>query len=155
MAFDVVGDSFTKRNNAVPSTLFPAHPAMVVPETRRSGPAPSTWCASTASGRSTGRPGTTWWPAGSPRCWPIPSVGDVEIWELRNPSGGWHHPLHVHFVDFRILSRNGRPPLPYEVGPKDVAFLGENETVQVLIKFEGGGASTWCTATTWSTRTTT
>ncbi len=62
----------------------------------------------------------------------------VEVWELRNPSGGWHHPAHVHLVDFKISSRNGRAPLPYEVGPKDVVYLGENESVRVIIKFDGG-----------------
>ena len=59
----------------------------------------------------------------------------VEIWELSNPSGGWFHPLHIHLVDGRILDRNGKPPFPYERGPKDVFYLGENETVRVLIRF--------------------
>ena len=67
-----------------------------------------------------------------------PARDDVEIWELTNPSGGWHHPAHIHFIDFRVLSRNGKPPLPHERGRKDVVFLGENETVRVLIKFEKG-----------------
>ena len=39
-----------------------------------------------------------------------PQPGDVEIWEVENKSGGWFHPLHIHFVDFQVLSRNGRPP---------------------------------------------
>ena len=39
-----------------------------------------------------------------------PGLGDVEIWELREPSGGWFHPVHIHLVDFKILDRNGRPP---------------------------------------------
>ena len=38
-----------------------------------------------------------------------PATDDVEVWEFRNDSGGWHHPLHIHLVDFRILDRNGRP----------------------------------------------
>ena len=65
-------------------------------------------------------------------------ANDVEIWELRNTSGGWHHPAHVHLVDFKISSRNGQPAMPYEAGPKDVVYLGENETVRLLIKFDGG-----------------
>ncbi|HEX2175210.1 MAG TPA: multicopper oxidase domain-containing protein [Nocardioidaceae bacterium] len=64
-----------------------------------------------------------------------PDVGDVEIWELENRSGGWFHPLHIHLVDFRILDRNGRPPFDYERGPKDVAYVGENETVRVIMRF--------------------
>jgi spore coat protein A, manganese oxidase len=67
-----------------------------------------------------------------------PRMNDTEIWELRNPSGGWHHPLHIHFIDFKVLTRNGAPPMPYELGAKDVVFLGENESVRVLIKFEKG-----------------
>ncbi|AUI49638.1 Multicopper oxidase with three cupredoxin domains (includes cell division protein FtsP and spore coat protein CotA) [Arthrobacter crystallopoietes] len=65
-----------------------------------------------------------------------PDLGDVEIWEMENSSGGWFHPVHIHLVDFQILSRNGRAPFPYEKGPKDVVYLGEGETVRVLMKFE-------------------
>ncbi|KAK8045866.1 hypothetical protein PG996_013930 [Apiospora saccharicola] len=31
--------------------------------------------------------------------------GTVEVWELENASPGWTHPIHVHLVDFRVLSR--------------------------------------------------
>ncbi|KAF2275287.1 bilirubin oxidase [Westerdykella ornata] len=62
--------------------------------------------------------------------------GKVEIWELENGSGGWTHPIHVHLVDFRVLSRtnadNGRQVLPYEsAGLKDVVWLARHETVLV------------------------
>ena len=39
---------------------------------------------------------------------------DTEIWELKNKSGGWYHPVHIHLIDFKILDRNGKPPFPYE-----------------------------------------
>lgn len=64
-----------------------------------------------------------------------PGLNDVEIWELENKSGGWFHPVHMHLIDFKILSRNGRAPHPWERGPKDVAYIGEGETVRVLMKF--------------------
>jgi FtsP/CotA-like multicopper oxidase with cupredoxin domain len=64
-----------------------------------------------------------------------PDLGGTEIWELTNHSGGWFHPVHIHLIDFKILSRNGRPPFDFERGPKDVAYVGENETVRVLCKF--------------------
>jgi FtsP/CotA-like multicopper oxidase with cupredoxin domain len=64
-----------------------------------------------------------------------PKLGDVEIWELVNKSGGWFHPIHIHLVDFKILDRNGRPPFAFELGPKDVAYVGENESVRVLARF--------------------
>lgn len=64
-----------------------------------------------------------------------PGLGDVEVWTLQNNAGGWFHPVHIHLVDFRILSRNGRPPFDYEQGPKDVAYVGPNETVEVVMRF--------------------
>jgi spore coat protein A, manganese oxidase len=64
-----------------------------------------------------------------------PGLNDVEIWELSNPHGGWFHPVHIHLIDFKILDRNGRPPFDYERGPKDVAYVGENETVRVIARF--------------------
>jgi hypothetical protein len=100
-----------------------------------------------------------------------PAPGAFEIWEIANPSGGWFHPFHIHLVDFRIIDRNGKPPFPYELGPKDTVYVGENEAVRLPVKLRGpaGGAenprrrpatrntgSAWaatrCTATTWSTR---
>lgn len=58
--------------------------------------------------------------------------GKVEIWKLVNKSGGWTHPIHVHLVDFRVLSRTGRGVEPYEsAGLKDVVWLGKNEEVIV------------------------
>ena len=65
-----------------------------------------------------------------------PGLGDVEIWELVNPGGGWFHPVHIHLVDFKVLDRNGRPPEPYEQGPKDVVYVGESEKVRVIMRFE-------------------
>jgi hypothetical protein len=64
-----------------------------------------------------------------------PDLDDVEIWTIENSSGGWNHPLHIHLVDFQILSRNGKPPFDYEMGPKDVVYMGEDETVEVIMRF--------------------
>jgi FtsP/CotA-like multicopper oxidase with cupredoxin domain len=65
-----------------------------------------------------------------------PSLNDVEIWEIENSSGGWFHPVHIHLVDFQVLARNGKPPRPEEKGPKDVVYIGESETVRLLVRFE-------------------
>ena len=138
MAFDVTDMPFSTRNNAIPASLFPNHPAMTVPESaavrerrfdlvRENGQwtiNEKTWDDVVASGFTS--------------VLADPRIDDVEIWELRNLSGGWHHPVHIHFIDFRVLSRNGRPAMPHERGPKDVVYLGENEVVKVLIKFEQG-----------------
>jgi len=64
-----------------------------------------------------------------------PEPNSIEVWDFVNKSGGWFHPIHVHLVDFRIVSRNGQAPFAYENGPKDVAYVGENETVRVVAKF--------------------
>jgi FtsP/CotA-like multicopper oxidase with cupredoxin domain len=64
-----------------------------------------------------------------------PQVDDVETWEVENKSGGWFHPLHIHLVDFQVLTRNGKPAPAQEKGPKDVVYIGENETVRLLMKF--------------------
>jgi spore coat protein A, manganese oxidase len=64
-----------------------------------------------------------------------PRLGATEVWNLENESGGWFHPLHIHLIDFKILSRNGRPPFDYERGPKDVAYIGEQERVRVIARF--------------------
>ena len=59
----------------------------------------------------------------------------VEEWEFENKSGGWFHPMHIHLIDFKILSRNGKAPFPYEAGPKDTVYVGEGEKVKVLMRF--------------------
>ncbi|KAI4953928.1 hypothetical protein J4E91_002777 [Alternaria rosae] len=67
-----------------------------------------------------------------------PQRGAVEVWELENSSGGWSHPVHIHLVDFQILSRTGgkRSVLPYErEALKDVVLLGTNEKVTVIARY--------------------
>ena len=68
----------------------------------------------------------------------------VQVWEIENRSGGWFHPLHIHLVDFKILSRNGKPAFDWEQGPKDVVYIGEDEKVRLAMRFtlqKGGGNS--------------
>ncbi len=58
---------------------------------------------------------------------------------IQNPSGGWHHPIHMHLEEHRILSRNGKaiPTTSPEHARKDTIWLGENETVRVFMRFRG------------------
>ena len=60
-----------------------------------------------------------------------------EVWILRNPHGGWSHPIHSHYEEIRILSRNGVPTSTTspEYGRKDVIQLNRNEEVRVLMRF--------------------
>ena len=64
-----------------------------------------------------------------------PKRGTAEVWVLQNHSGGWQHPIHIHFEEFRILSRNGAPPPPNEVARKDVVRLQFNEEVRLFMRF--------------------
>ncbi|MEV6298538.1 multicopper oxidase domain-containing protein [Actinoplanes sp. NPDC051861] len=70
-----------------------------------------------------------------------PQPYEVEMWDLVNESGGWFHPVHIHLIDGLLLSRNntsGNKPYAWENGPKDVFYLGENETATVLMQFNTG-----------------
>jgi FtsP/CotA-like multicopper oxidase with cupredoxin domain len=60
--------------------------------------------------------------------------GQPEIWILQG-KGSWHHPVHIHLEEARILSRNGLPPPPHERGRKDVFVLHPGEEVRVYICF--------------------
>jgi spore coat protein A len=139
MAFVVTNDAFNDKSyNSVPSVLNPQQPAMLVSESDAVRTRTLDFVRENGSWTING---TTWDDvvlSGFTKVLADPKVNDVEIWELRNPSGGWHHPAHIHFIDFRVLSRNGQPALPHERGGKDVVFLGENESVRLLIKFERG-----------------
>ena len=81
--------------------------------------------------------------------------GSVHL-ALRQPLR-WLVPPHPRTPDRRPDPRPERkPPFPYEIGPKDVIYVGENEVGRVIGKFgPRRGGSTCCTATTRSTRTTT
>jgi FtsP/CotA-like multicopper oxidase with cupredoxin domain len=64
-----------------------------------------------------------------------PTQGTSEIWVLQNDGGEWSHPIHIHFEEFQMLSRNGRPPSAVETGRKDVARLGPDDQVRVFLRF--------------------
>ena len=139
MAFEVVGGTFDTRNNAVPDSLNPQNETMLLKQSQSVITRPQ------ELKRTNGQwtiDGFTWEDVVASNfkfCLAKPVTKTVEIWELSNPHGGWFHPVHIHLIDFRVLDRNGRPPFAYERGPKDVVYVGENETVRVLIKFRGRG----------------
>ena len=59
----------------------------------------------------------------------------VEHWILVNSSGGWQHPVHIHFEEFQILSRNGSPPSLVETSRKDVVRVEFNNTLHLFFRF--------------------
>jgi FtsP/CotA-like multicopper oxidase with cupredoxin domain len=139
MAFDVVGDDFDPAGNAIPDVLDPNNPTMQLKEADAVISRPMDLVRQHGQWTINGH---TWEDVVASNftfCAAKPRAGTSEIWVLRNDSGGWFHPAHIHLTDFRILDRNGRPPFAYELGPKDVAYIGEGETVRVLMRFEGRG----------------
>jgi FtsP/CotA-like multicopper oxidase with cupredoxin domain len=60
--------------------------------------------------------------------------GTAEIWTLKS-KGNWHHPVHIHFEEGRILSRNGRPPAAHEAGRRDVYVLAPNDELRIFLRF--------------------
>jgi FtsP/CotA-like multicopper oxidase with cupredoxin domain len=67
-----------------------------------------------------------------------PKHNSVEVWTIANLSGGWFHPFHVHLIDFKLLSRTGGKRggvQAFERGPKDVVYVGEDETVTIIARF--------------------
>jgi spore coat protein A len=143
MQFQVIGPATDPRYNEVPSPLAAPHPVMSLPtsaakRTRtmklKHDDVTNEWSINEK----------TWQDVVDSRfeyVFSNPAEGEAEIWEIENKSGGWFHPLHVHFVDFRVLSRNGRPPRPEELGPKDVVYVAEGETVRILMQFSRRGGT--------------
>ncbi len=136
MAFDVVGGQVDTTNNSVPSELRPENEIVTAPVPTRGK------VRSFRTERQGGEwtiDGYTWHDVIDSNYQLVaatPVVGDREIWEFHNSSGGWSHPMHEHGDHSRQLTRNGRAPYPYERGPKDTYYVGENETVRILLKFD-------------------
>jgi FtsP/CotA-like multicopper oxidase with cupredoxin domain len=134
MQFEVTADAFDAANNEVPAKLGNP-PAMLLKATE------SKATRKLRLERSNGMwviNGETWDDvvrAEYARVIANPNVGDVETWEIENKSGGWFHPLHIHLVDFQVLTRNGKAAPAQEKGPKDVVYVGEGETVRLLMRF--------------------
>jgi FtsP/CotA-like multicopper oxidase with cupredoxin domain len=61
----------------------------------------------------------------------------AERWILRNNSGGWQHPLHIHLEHFRIIRRNDRLIRcgDVEFSRKDTVRLGFNEEIELVTRF--------------------
>jgi len=64
--------------------------------------------------------------------------GTAEIWTIENlaPQSNWTHPVHIHFEEFRVLERNGVPPInPLETGRKDVIRMPPGNQVKIFMQF--------------------
>jgi FtsP/CotA-like multicopper oxidase with cupredoxin domain len=62
----------------------------------------------------------------------------IEQWNIFNNSGGWQHPVHIHFEEFQFLSINGSPPPTSPLvqnGRKDVIRLEHNMQTNCFFRF--------------------
>ncbi|MFM9029566.1 MAG: multicopper oxidase domain-containing protein, partial [Opitutaceae bacterium] len=70
------------------------------------------------------------------RCDAAIKKGALEKWGLRNGSGGWWHPIHMHLEGHQTLRINGKTPtLETWRYKSDHASLEDNMTFEVLMKF--------------------
>ncbi|WP_280703374.1 multicopper oxidase family protein [Kitasatospora sp. GP82] len=66
--------------------------------------------------------------------------GATEIWTITNGDaatkyGPIQHSFHMHMTQFRVLDRDGRPPLPGDAGLKDTIPLPPGTSVRVQATF--------------------
>ena len=64
----------------------------------------------------------------------VVTLGDTEIWEITN-RGGEVHTFHVHDVQFRVLSVDGREPPPELSGLKDTILVEDGVEYRLLMTF--------------------
>jgi FtsP/CotA-like multicopper oxidase with cupredoxin domain len=138
MQFEVSGPATDPRFNTVPTTLLETpHPVMTLPlsaakRTRRMrlkhDDVTNMWTIDDKTWQDVVASNFT-------LLFANPREGDVEIWEIETNGGGWFHPLHIHFVDFRVLTRNGQQPRPEERGPKDVVYVDEGSRLRLIMQF--------------------
>jgi FtsP/CotA-like multicopper oxidase with cupredoxin domain len=62
----------------------------------------------------------------------------AEIWRFRSTSGGWDHPIHVHFEEGIIMSQNGVPVAAADQYRTDIYRMGGTgrvDEMEVFIRF--------------------
>ncbi len=69
-------------------------------------------------------------------------VESDEVWVIQNPGGGWRHPIHIHFEEHRVLTRDGVPIKPntsvngtIDYARRDVVPLNTNNEVRIFFRF--------------------
>ena len=77
-----------------------------------------------------------------------PQLGDTEKWEFWNYSAD-AHPIHIHLVKFRVMSRRPLEGNPYrgreltEAGWKDTVITYPGEITTVRMRFDNEGLYVW------------
>jgi FtsP/CotA-like multicopper oxidase with cupredoxin domain len=69
-------------------------------------------------------------------------MGSEEVWVIQNPGGSWRHPVHIHYEEHRMLTRNGVPVKPnaqlngaIDYSRRDVINLQTNDETRVFMRF--------------------
>lgn len=67
----------------------------------------------------------------------VVNAGTIEIWEFNNTIGTETHPMHLHGVQFQVLSRSGGRGAvqSWEKGWKDTVLVFPGESVRIIIRF--------------------
>lgn len=58
----------------------------------------------------------------------------AEIWTMDSSSGGWDHPMHIHFEEGQIISQNGASIAEAKRHRYDIYRLRQNK-IEVLLRF--------------------
>ncbi|MDX6723373.1 MAG: hypothetical protein QOD73_1777 [Solirubrobacteraceae bacterium] len=135
MAFDVVSEPTSTDGNSIPESLNPDSEAMKLLPTQATATRQLDFIRKNGMWTVNGLIWDDVINSGFKDVVANPGLDAVEIWEFRNKSGGWFHPIHVHLIDFQILDRSGAPPFAWERGAKDTVYVGESELVRVLARF--------------------
>ncbi len=72
------------------------------------------------------------------------NLNAVERWNVVNTSA-FSHSFHIHDIQFHLISRTGGNNTgikAYEEGWKDTLFIGQNQTVSFIAKFDGFASET-------------
>ncbi|MFN0077962.1 MAG: multicopper oxidase domain-containing protein [Prosthecobacter sp.] len=72
------------------------------------------------------------------------NLNAVERWNISNTSA-FSHSFHIHDVQFHLISRTGGNNVGvknFEEGWKDTLFVGQNQTVSFIAKFDGFASNT-------------
>jgi FtsP/CotA-like multicopper oxidase with cupredoxin domain len=71
-----------------------------------------------------------------------PTQESEEVWVITNGGGGWMHPVHIHYEEHRVLTRNGVTVTPntqinsvINYARKDVIPLADGEQVKIFMRF--------------------
>jgi spore coat protein A, manganese oxidase len=61
-------------------------------------------------------------------------LGSTEVWDFHSDQ---EHPIHLHLLHFKVISRNGGRPAPWDVGWKDTVLMRAGDDVRIAARFSG------------------